>query len=631
VSSSVLRRLAPALLLALGALASGCQQSTLPIYSNVVRGSYGLTLVGDLLFITSADNNELRVLDTSVTPREFVRAPNPLEPLSIAVVARPVGVVREYWFDPDGEEMAGRYVYAYSSAVPEISVVGAERAQLTEVLRLKTEGPVSALSAHAPDPVRGETESVLYYATAGRSATGSEGQLWRVRLGAPDAPNPRRELLQTYPGEFIAALAAMPDPGRVIVATRAERGRQGRTFLLDTDRGSYMLPQQFPAPVRLLQISPRVPGSDLGAGRYVWGVLDEEACGADIGCQGILATDVNTGQIAQDVTGAPMVPISLGRALPISLNFTRSALINGVGENGASGLVDLLGMGTSSNGEIFFFDAAARRHFDTLPTINPAVASTTLYKPDGTTVGHDATRTGPLGMVLQNGAAKDEILSVIREGIIIGQYNLRTTAAMEADRQTFPTGPSTASAIVPGDRVVLTSGNPGCNAELTVASVAPASVTTTTPAPAGCMGNADYSIRAGPGTDQPYTVSGSVSGFMGRVRPGQSFTYQGYYFFHPNGFTPGSPQLSFTMGAEDPQVGRDWRYAVVTTSGFLRLSFTLDTLSFPGYYLPGAVVHLPGKPVAFAAYPSANGVIEFNPPLIIPNIPNGAQNIVSYP
>jgi hypothetical protein len=199
------------------------------------------------------------------------------------------------------------------------------------------------------------------------------------------------------------------------------------------------------------------------------------------------------------------------------------------------------------------------------------------------------------------------------------------------DGQTFPANPATSSAIVPNDLVVLTSGVPGCNVELTVVSVTATSVTTSAAAPAGCMGNADYSIRAGPNSPQPYVVVGTASGFMGRTRPGQAFTYQGYYFFHPDAYNPANPQVSFALGAEDPQVQRDWRYLIVSTSGFLRLSFTLDSLSFPGYYLPGAVVHLPGQPVAFAAYPSANGLIEFNPPLIIPNVANGARNIVSYP
>jgi hypothetical protein len=72
-----------------------------------ISGVNDIALVDNLLFITSTDRNELRALDlgepefiVNLVARDFVRAPNPLEPLSIPVLDRPVGIARDVrWKD----------------------------------------------------------------------------------------------------------------------------------------------------------------------------------------------------------------------------------------------------------------------------------------------------------------------------------------------------------------------------------------------------------------------------------------------------------------------------------------------------------------------------------------------------
>ena len=72
-----------ALSLVVAALAVACSQPP-PGLETRISGTRSLALVGDLLFVTATDRSELRVLDLSVSPRrDFVRAPNPIEPLSI--------------------------------------------------------------------------------------------------------------------------------------------------------------------------------------------------------------------------------------------------------------------------------------------------------------------------------------------------------------------------------------------------------------------------------------------------------------------------------------------------------------------------------------------------------------------
>ena len=75
------------LVLSLACLAAGCSQAPIAASATLV-GAHDIVLVERLLFTTSTDRDELRVLDLAPPAltqgfRQYVRAPNPLEALSI--------------------------------------------------------------------------------------------------------------------------------------------------------------------------------------------------------------------------------------------------------------------------------------------------------------------------------------------------------------------------------------------------------------------------------------------------------------------------------------------------------------------------------------------------------------------
>ena len=164
------------------ALLAGCAQRSLPLPISIV-GLDSMTKVHfdsdpvflpdggqDLLFMTSADHSELRVLnlDPALNPRDFIRAPNPIEPLAIPVLPEPVALAHDTTWDPSGTEVAGPYVYARAAAGSEISVVTDAPSALVEYCRMEVSGIVTAIAARAPDllsPVGAGTTSLLYYAT----------------------------------------------------------------------------------------------------------------------------------------------------------------------------------------------------------------------------------------------------------------------------------------------------------------------------------------------------------------------------------------------------------------------------------------------------------------------------------
>lgn len=268
-------------------LLAGCSETQAVTTAAGLSGTYDLTVVGNYVFVTSSDRNELRVLDLEASPRDFVRAPNPLEPLSIPVLERPTYLTRDVYYRlveepgqddegnptslPRGSERQGPYVYARSDGSQQISVVSAtgER-NLRELYRLGKDTPLGYVTAFAARGPGQGTGSILYYATQGPSVA----TLWRQALPGPDELNPSSTLpaatrVLDMPGETVAALLVLPsapspdaDPREqehVVVATRGTQGAVGRTFRMDAARPlAPVVTYAFPAPVRLLATHPVV-------------------------------------------------------------------------------------------------------------------------------------------------------------------------------------------------------------------------------------------------------------------------------------------------------------------------------------------------------------------------------------
>jgi len=108
--------------------AVSCSQQALPPPAHIVATN-SVALVNDLLFVTSPGASELRVLNLRASPRDFMRAPNPLEPLAIPVLAAPTTLARDIEYNADGDidDTNAPYVYVQGAASAEISIVMAQR------------------------------------------------------------------------------------------------------------------------------------------------------------------------------------------------------------------------------------------------------------------------------------------------------------------------------------------------------------------------------------------------------------------------------------------------------------------------------------------------------------------------
>ncbi|WP_426746633.1 hypothetical protein VZQ01_00495 [Myxococcus faecalis] len=394
-------------LLACAGLGAGCSDTQATTGFAGLSGTYDLTMVGDLVFVTSSDRDELQVLDLSKDPKQFIPAPNPLQTLAIPVLDRPDSLTRDVGYKADGSDHAGPYVYARSAGASQISVVAAGPDRLVQVLRLEGRSLITSFAARSPAPVpEGQTPGpgVLYYgiqdpdapfeADTGGSRIERQWVPGPDALGAGEVVPAAVTLFCLQPGESVQAMAVLPND-QLVVATRQATGLTGRTLLVQDTHPETSVDCTTPSaavrdlsggfdnfPVRYLVTHPRVSIPDnsetpqneaqvMEAGQFVFGIKDELSCGGATECTGVLAVDTLTGLTATDLSGAKMLPIRPPDGLPTGLALipTATLRLRLVGPEGtittdASATVPLLGLMPSSNGSITTFSASDRRQFD---------------------------------------------------------------------------------------------------------------------------------------------------------------------------------------------------------------------------------------------------------------------------
>ncbi|WP_223754026.1 hypothetical protein [Myxococcus sp. RHSTA-1-4] len=672
-------------------LSGACSSSDVEAGIAGLSGTYDLTLVNDLVFVTSSDNDELRVLDLSADPKQFIPAPNPLEALSIPVLGRPDALARDVGYSAEGADVPGPYVYARSSGSSEISVVAADRSRLVQVARLTADSLVTAFAARSPGDVAGAATSTLYYAmqdpdpSLGADTGGA--RVMRQDLPGPDVIDPAAlpapaTVFCLEPGESIQSMVVLSTPGELAVATRRASGRSGRTLLItDTGPLADCLQPTAPTvdlsggfggvPVRLLATHPGVRVSDtrtLAPSQYVYGILDEVSCGGTQACSGVLAVDTTTpgrAERARDISNAPMLPIYPALGVPTGLTLVPDAVMrlvldDGTGDDNAR--VPLLGIMPSSGGLITLFAAHNLRHFD-LATATPGIAlelrdrneAQVTLETEGLVV---VTQDPALQETkLYEGSVPNATYRIIYQGAIPG---LSALARDANDPRRFEAEPDPAWQPRVGDLIVLESVDVECGTALTVAAVEPIpgtsrvrlAISDAEAIPAECESLPSFTVRAG--GDQPFVLQDSSGAVLSRDVLGTPYRQElpTEYFFHPNDFfivpSDGSPPVQDTAKYPQPPpplniqmtgVGRELergdRYVVSVTSGVRNFVFAVDTSAnaavtgLAPYTLPGAVVasQAGGANLAYIVYPSADGILQVNLQALRDNVANSAAMV----
>jgi hypothetical protein len=691
------KRFVMSLMVVVGALLSACTEEENSLPRAGLSGTFDVALVAgrqlsesqreaDLLFVTSADRNELRVLDLTAdaVSRGYVRAPNPLEALSVPVLPRPQALTRDMRYaaegSAEGSEVGGSYLFARSNGSAAISVVASNRDFLREVLRLNdpsvpgedrqlprqlllSTGPVTAFAARGNE----DGSSTLYYAS--REVTGA--QLWEVRVPAPQALVEGTETVQggalavtLPPNVVVSSLIVLPQSGQLALATRGAVGTTGQVFTL-TLPGGTLTPLNFGgSQVLQLATHPKVtyavnikklvedpPNSGqqkevivpegkvtMEAGTRIYGVLDPASCGGvRFPCpSGVLAVDAASGQLSKDFsTSTPddlknpnplyeMLPLTAGLGVPMGLTLATNT------ELALTGRLALVGIVPLSNGEILVFDALGLRQLD-VDTDDAPSAGVTFVNPVGS-VGISGDVTVDTA-ALTAGVTTNERYQLTYQAILPRMSDVKRTGGgfVVPYEPIAGRGP----AVQPGDFIILRNATEVCATELVVATVQPpvapatqAVLTTNTPIPEACANFPNFLVRAG--GSQPLVISSSTAEYLARVGPGDTYTGTGPYFFHPDDYSGATEGVAvrFTVASRFTEVTpeRGNIFVVTTQSQFLPYTLLVDTsireLSF--FTLPGSVVEAKVgiTNYAYIAYPSADGLLQMDLDVVVPTVLN---------
>jgi len=297
----------------------------------------------------------------------------------------------------------------------------------------------------------------------------------------------------------------------------------------------------------------------------------------------------------------------------------------------------MIGFVPTSNGATYFFDAVGLLPINgSLAVDGGSLGTPQYFASDGGVIFYVE---GPIASSLAttNGKARDENIFVTYQGTIPGFQNLTGPDAGEAIFAA-PSSPFD-NRVRTGDLVVLSgSGCPdysATDAGLPISAFNPDAgvLFTAGGVPPSCI-QSTFSVRAA-GT-APYVVNGTITGYMDRTGPNQSFAFDGGFLYRPcpRNLLSGcvldatSPQLSFTFGSGDPAIQRDFFYLISSVSGFAPEFVQIDTSgAFFGveFRFPTNVVNVVDLPDGglldrfYVSYPSANAVLEIDPANVTPN------------
>lgn len=378
---------------------------------------------GNYLFVTSTDTNELKVVQNYVLgvneKGTWVRAPNPLEVLTIPVLDGPSTLFADEGLSTEGRRVTGRFVYAIRNGGAELSVVDATPAGLRQVTSapLVMPAPITAAAAWLGFSLTQLPDSTQVYVA---TFDGSTGTIYSLTLATDLA---RRSTVATAKpvrlldvgAESIQALAMVPPlAGRavdgqpfcagtsacLVVGTRSVKGAQGRTLMVDPDT-LRTVALAFPGPVRALE----VPAGEKEAGRRIHGLLDNGKCDST-SCGGVMIIDTLSGTAAGgfpvlvDFSGQPMLPIqkagvyagslavagapavTQGNQAPLGI-FVGAEIMDGGAPDYSRGVYQgftELGAFSLADGEVEIYDGVSGSVIDNDPQ-RPSVIDATLVTP----------------------------------------------------------------------------------------------------------------------------------------------------------------------------------------------------------------------------------------------------------
>lgn len=549
------------------------------------------------LFITSADTNELRVLEMyrpNTSGRVFMSAPNPLETLSFPVLDRPTMLATGEGRNDIGQRATSQYVFAARPGGAEVSVVSLAFKRQLGGRPLAVPAPV--LSIGASMTVTSERKvgvTTLYVATwdgamSSIFVTELDPDPATVDVSIRDATLKFRRLTSIDAHPISALFVIAPLSGRSVdgaafcasesclaIASRTGTSGGGEGWLFEPSSGR-TVKLGFPGPVRKFAAGTTT--------RRLYALLDEAACGGPQ-CGGVTAVDLITGTSlagfpqAKDVLGRGFGPLRVTEGLLTGLSIAQGASVAqltdlvddaGTAATDIGGLLqqyDELGAFSSSDGLVTWFSGGSgsvidydmRRSIVTAANVRAPGqlpdGGYSLTSEDGGVAGAFITASIDAPSVLSEtfrratitvtGALESTWTVDVSDGyflsqefVVINEGQLPGLVLLDATRvadggTSLPTGGYEARAMV-GDTVIFFTGT--LTDTTTLAECGRARI--------AAIGSGTIDVDAVPcpsatlfsvraKATKPWVVVGSVDGYLGRAAAGDQFTYSKPYVLIP--------------------------------------------------------------------------------------------------
>ncbi len=542
------------LLVALLAVKVSCADNA-PSLSADLEGPSSLSIAGQFLLVANSSQDELQVLDTAQGPPRFVRAPNPLFPLSIPTAPAPVAVASY----TSTEGVTAPLAFALSVVNSQVTALSTKR--------LVTLGsfpvPTSAVSIAMLPYTEGSDVQLVLGVVEEESGNGAI-YLASFAQSLAQSQSARTELLQTsldskYQAPFFQpqAMAISPRfPQRLAIANRlgGEKGTQG---LLMCDLA--------PSPAVCEAVDVGGPLKSLAfnsAGTRLFGLLEPDTCTAEASCNGIVAVDIQDG-VYTKVDKELKVP-GVPRGIAVAAGEAQITLPDGQ----VITVVDPA-LVSSSDGHLYPLDGA---NFQLLNGVDQG--KVVIRRPDGSS--SSAASSDFFNLSIGDIQGSQEKITVTWEGVL-GSW---TQGAIESGKIVENGANFDQKGIEQGDLVVFESyeGCPSVEANIEAVS---ANELVLSHFESECLPPVfSYAVRVA----DKYLVQSNVRQNLGRVSRGETFDAE---------------DLSFRIG--NRVLERDWAYELEI------MPFSIDvgaTLS-----MPSAVVSHPTSGRFYAIYLGGHALV----------------------
>ncbi len=354
-------------------------------------------------------------------------------------------------------------------------------------------------------------------------------------------------------------------------------------------------------------------------GTRLFGLIDSAECGDALGCFGVIGFQLTasggaTARTQVPFPGAAPIPVPAGAAEGVARGIAAAPMdlaLSVTPETNTA--VDVIGlvMVSLASGSVALIDGQNMVPVNNNSSTDPYIQVSYHHDTTGTAVTFTAGDADlPSGFTGTAGATQTETVTITNGGALPSLTKRSGTLDLAAGTLTASALDFPALGVKVGDRVRFESG---CDSGATAAVAAAAKGALTLTSIAACSASAavTFDVTApAPGADPSadvYVVVGEVSGLMGRVHPGETFTFDSPSFLGPSAT---ATALSFTMGTGDPGDGAS--YALSLSSGFAAMEIILTTTTIV-LTMPGAVAFDPQLRHFYVAYQGGGALVELDP------------------